>query len=91
MFVHTGTFRTDGNPATQPGTETHTFWYSPDAKRWVKREVVQRGSGGGLKQHTVIELVRADVRDGGKPSAGGHGLRRLWRRTARAADRAVGG
>jgi Caspase domain len=60
-IVHAGTWKPDGAADKEGGTEAQTFWYAPDLKRWIKREVIQRDRKGKLKQNRVIELVSAKL------------------------------
>lgn len=59
-IVHTG--ERFGPGGEERGEEAHTFWYAPESKRWIRRQVVTRGAKGGLKEELVVELVRADLR-----------------------------
>lgn len=60
-IVHSGSWTNEGGRG-YPGTETHTIWYAPDAKRWIKREVQQHDSRGRIKAYYIVELVKADLR-----------------------------
>lgn len=59
-IVHTG--ERFGPGGEERGEESHTFWYAPEMKRWIRRQVVTRGEKGGLKEELVVELVRAELR-----------------------------
>ena len=60
-IVHSGTWNQVGAAGKEEGTETQTFWYAPDFKRWIKREIIQHNPKGKLRQKSVIELMSAKL------------------------------
>ena len=52
-----GTFASQINRRSWTGSHTDTFWFSPDAKRYVKRVFDQSVPANGTEDHHVIELV----------------------------------
>jgi hypothetical protein len=53
-----GRWRAPIRDAMFTGKVTETLWYSPEAKRWVKREVTSRTPEGGITDQFRDELVR---------------------------------
>jgi hypothetical protein len=43
------------------GTVTETFWYSPDAKWWVKREFIDRRPNGATWNQSRNEMTEIQV------------------------------
>ncbi len=60
-IVHSGTWKLDRAVDSAEGTEAHTFWYVPDFRRWIKREIVQHNAKGEVRQQRVIELMKAEL------------------------------
>ncbi len=53
-----GRWRGHVRDAVYTGKVTETLWYAPDAKRWIKREVISRTPEGGVTDQSRDELVR---------------------------------
>jgi hypothetical protein len=45
------------------GVVTETTWYSPEVKRLIKREYLDRTPGGGIWDHSVTELVSFELKN----------------------------
>ncbi len=53
-----GRWRAHIRDAMFTGKVNETLWYSPDAKRWIRREVISRTPEGGVTDQVRDELVR---------------------------------
>ena len=57
-IVTDGRWRGHARDAIFTGKVTETLWYSPDAKRWIMREVISRTPEGSITEQFRDELVR---------------------------------
>jgi len=61
-IVHDGRWTRTETNRTYSGVVTDTLWYSPEVRRFVKREYQDRTSGGRTWDHSMFELVSFELK-----------------------------